>query len=502
MSLLALPAARRIALPRWLPLAAVLALAVAMRFVTVANTDVSWGLTMAEKWLAGARLYVDLIEVNPPATVFLYVAPVLLGRVTGLAPEIMVDALVFAAMGSCLWLSIRILRKSEIIDARQQWPLAAIVAAAVAILPGQTFGEREHIALILFLPWLSVAAVRAKGMRPEGAMIVVAGIAAGLVAIIKPHFAAAFVVTAAAAAWNARAWRPLFAFENWIAAALLAAYAAFVALAYPQFYSEMMPLLAAAYIPVTRPLAKLLVFYATPIWVSALILVAWLKGRAALRAPFSLLVAASVGFSVSYYVQQKGWPYHSYPMLALALVGVVLAFIDRWRGVASDGVRVTRGATAVIGAMLAVTTYVWMNFAVDCSALAAPIRALKPHPKMLALTADLAVGHPLVRQVGGTWVSRVSAQWITAGVWLRRLNEHLDPATDARLEAYLQRDRAWLADDIGRNHPDVILVQPLSRFDWLAWARADPVLAAELDAYRPYATVDGVKILRRNEAEK
>ena len=121
---------------------------------------------------------------------------------------------------------------------------------------------------------------------------------------------------------------------------------------------------------------------------------------------------------------------------------------------------------------------------------------------MLALTADLAVGHPLVRQVGGTWVSRVSAQWITVGVMLRRLNEHLDPATDARLEAYLQQDRAWLAEDIGRNRPDFILVQPLSRFDWLAWARADPVLAAEIAVYRPYATVDGVLILSRGGAEK
>jgi hypothetical protein len=409
----------------------------------------------------------------------------------------MVDALVFATMGVCLWLSVRILRRGAIIGAAQQWPFAAIVAAALAILPGQTFGEREHVALILVLPWLSVAAVRARGDAPGLAAMLASGVTAGLVAIIKPHFAAALIVTAAAAAVSARAWRPLFAPENWIAAALLAAYAAFVLLAYPQFLSDMMPLLAAAYLPVTRPFGSLLVFYATPLWLAALILIAWLKGRVALRAPFSLLLAASAGFSVSYYVQQKGWPYHSYPMLALALIALALAFIDR-----RHGARLARTATAVIAAMPAVTTYVWMNFAVDCSALAAPIRALKPHPKMLALTADLAVGHPLVRQVGGTWVSRVSAQWITVGVMLRRLNEHLDPATDARLEAYLRQDRAWLAEDIGRNRPDFILVQPLSRFDWLAWARADPVLAAEIAVYRPYATVDGVLILSRGGAEK
>jgi hypothetical protein len=502
MSLLALPVARRIALPRWLPPAAVLALALALRWVTVANTDVSWGLTMAEKWLDGARLYVDLIEVNPPATVYLYVAPVVLGRAVGLAPEIVATALVFVAVGLSLWLSIRILRKGGVIHADQQWPLATIVAAALVILPGQNLGEREHIALILFLPWLSVAAVRAGGAAPDLVTILIVGAAAGLVAIIKPHFAAAIVLTAATAAWSARAWRPLFASENWLAAALLASYAGFVALVYPEFFSDMMPLLTAVYIPVKASFAKVLIFFATPIWLATLGLIICLKGRAALRAPFSLLLAASAGFSVSFYVQQKVWSYHSYPMLALALIALAIAFIDRWHRAANHDVRLARLATAVLGAVLAGTTYLWMNFAIDCSALAAPIRALKPHPRMLAITADIAFGHPLVRQVGGTWVSRVSAQWISAGVLLRRQNEKLDPATDARLETYVQRDRAWLAEDIARNRPDVIVVQPMTRFDWLSWARSDPALAAALAAYRPYATVDGVRILARGGAEK
>ncbi|HXD46338.1 MAG TPA: hypothetical protein VN655_14515 [Pseudolabrys sp.] len=501
MSQLALPAARRLALPRWLPLVAVFVLALALRQFTIANTDVSWGLTMAEKWLDGARLYIDLIEVNPPATVYLYVAPVALGRVLGIAPELVVTALVFFAIALSLWLSLRIMRTYGIVRVGEQWPLLTIVATALAILPGQNLGEREHVALILFLPWLSVAAVRAKGAVPDVATMLIAGAAAGLVAIIKPHFAAAIVVTAAMAAWSARSWRPLLAAENWIAAAMLAAYAAFVALVYPQFYTGMMPLLADVYIPVHASFTRLVLFFATPLWIASLVLIAILKGRAALRAPFSLLVAASAGFSVSYYVQLKGWSYHSYPMLALALIAVALAFIDRWHRSADDGARAARLVTAIVGALIAGTAYLWMNFAVDCSALAAPIRALKAHPKMLALTADLAYGHPLVRQAGGTWVSRVSAEWITAGVQARRFKGGLDATTDARLEADARRDRVMLTEDIARNRPDVIVVQPLPDFDWLAWARSDPALAAEMAAYRPYATVDGVLILARAGAE-
>jgi hypothetical protein len=230
------------------------------------------------------------------------------------------------------------------------------------------------------------------------------------------------------------------------------------------------------------------------------LLIALLKRGAMFKFPLGLLLAASVGFSISYFVQQKDWPYHSYPMLALALIALALAFFDRWHRQPSESGadRAKRLASALAAALIAGTTFLWMNFALDFSALAAPIRAIKPHPKILALSADIGVGHPLTRVVQGTWVSRVSALWITAGVILRRKHETLDPQTDARLEAYAARDRAMLTQDIARNRPDVILVdRVLQGKDWLAWANSYPALAAQLKPYRQDRTIDGILILRR-----
>src|SRR3954465_10275637 len=64
----------------WLPLLTGFASAIGLRLVLVANTDVSWLITLSEKMLDGQRLYVDLIEVNPPASVFLYLPLVALAR--------------------------------------------------------------------------------------------------------------------------------------------------------------------------------------------------------------------------------------------------------------------------------------------------------------------------------------------------------------------------------------------------------------------------------------
>src|SRR5215813_8039218 len=83
----------------WLAVLLVLALAVVLRHAVVANTDVAWGFTMAEKVLAGARPYVDFIEPNPPSYIYVYLPAVIIAQRTGLSPELVMDWLVFAVIG-------------------------------------------------------------------------------------------------------------------------------------------------------------------------------------------------------------------------------------------------------------------------------------------------------------------------------------------------------------------------------------------------------------------
>ena len=487
-------------LPRWLPLAVVFVAALIVRAIVPANTDVSWGLTMAEKWLDGARLYIDIIEVNPPATVYLYVLPAWLARLTGLRAEILVDALVFLAAGLSLSFSARALRLARLFDTVPGDALLALMAAAVMVLPAHVFGEREHVALIAFLPLLAVMARRAEGASPDWLSIVVAGIGGGFVAIIKPYLAAALVTTALAAAVYARNWRIVFAAENFIAAGLLAVYVGFVLLVYPEFNANMVPLLMLAYVPVKENLFSFYTHVAIPLWVTVLLLTARLIKRQALALPFGLLMAASVGFSISYFVQRKGWPYHSYPMIALALVMLALAVIRLWRQRAETSSGPLRSewipaGCAAVG--MAVVAFIWFNLAEDRQALAAAIRTIKPHPKIVQFSVDLSVGHPLTRQVGGVWVGRAGQLWMTLGAEFRRDSEKLDAETAARLEAITAYDRQLLAEDIARERPDVILVQRSRGFDWMAWANADPAMAAQIKAYRADRTVDDMVILRR-----
>ena len=56
----------------WISIAIVFAAAVLLRQIVPLNTDVSWLLTVGERVLDGERLYVDIVEINPPMAVLAY----------------------------------------------------------------------------------------------------------------------------------------------------------------------------------------------------------------------------------------------------------------------------------------------------------------------------------------------------------------------------------------------------------------------------------------------
>lgn len=486
-------------LARWLPLLAIFAAGVVLRNFVVSNTDVSWLITLCEKALDGERPYVDYIEVNPPASIWLYMVPVWLARVLGMRPEWMVDAFVFAAAITALLLSAAILRQAAIFSRQAMFQLAAVFAALLLLLPAQTFGEREHIALMTFLPFLALAVVRAKGFSPALHFVAAAGLGAGITAVIKPHFAFAMIFVSALAALQVRSWRAFFALENWIAGILLLAYAAAVYFIHPEFITYTLPLVAEIYVPVRAELWRFLLQVATPVLALVLLAIWLLKRRAMMQAPFSLLLAACFGFAISYYVQLKGWSYHAYPMLALAFAAAAIAFGERWPLAQRRDETLTERAKRLFAAFsiafLAAATFVWMTFAVDMRPIYDVIAKSAPRPSVIGITSDIAVGHPLTRALSGKWVGRVCSQWITAGAKILKA-ETSDPVQRARYDELEAYDRNLLIEDIRRGKPDIILVEQIG-FDWMKWAMSDAVLARELESYFPLAHLHHTLILRR-----
>jgi hypothetical protein len=485
----------------WLPALAVFALAIALRGIVPANSDVSWDITVAEKVLAGARLYVDVIEVNPPATIYLYLPATAFAHFLALKPEWAVNAFVFLLAGASLWFTSRLASSARLLPQVDGRIAAACIAFLLLVLPARVFGEREHVALIVALPAILVFVLVAEGRKVSWAAQVIAGAGAGLMAIIKPHLMLGIVFAAAAAAISVRSWRPFFVLQNWVAAFLCALYALWVWIAFPAFFTDVMPLVLATYVPLKATLVELLFQSGLLLWLAGFPIVWWLQREKILQPMLLVPLAASTGFALAYLMQGKVWPYQSFPAIAVSAYALMLAFLLRFHGGRTRaGDRAARLAAVSVVSLIVGLGFFWFSLALDVSAANANARAIAPHPKIIALSGDLGVGHPLTREVGGTWVGRQPSLWVTTFVRLLRNRGGIDPATDAKLSAYAARERDGFAEDVLREKPDIILLDRVSRFDWLAWAKADPRLAAALNRYREGKTAGGVTILSRDSA--
>jgi hypothetical protein len=476
----------------WLSIALLFGTAMLLRHFTAANTDVSWLLIAGERMLDGQRLYGDILETNPPMAVLVYIPGILIGRALGISAEFIVDGLVFLAVAMALALVSGILKHSSPGGVRQ-WLMLFLAIAVLAIVPVQVFGQREHIAVIALLPALAVLVLRAGGERPPGWAILVAGAGLGLALSFKPYFAIALLACVGALAVQGRSWRLMVVPELFIAAGLVTLYALGTLLLFPDYFTVIGPLARDVYIPIGLPFRLMLEKPVVALWGIALVAATWL-GRKAIEPPQLALTAMSIGFGIVFFLQHKGWPYHSYPMMAFALLALGCA-------AQSSRVRAASGRAPVAAALLLLAvlggrSMIWFNHAFDARPIQAAVARLGPHPTILAISAQAGIGHPMTRALGGTWASRQQGL-IVAGYYKFMLdNDSPDAQSIALVDGYAERERAWVVEDFRKYRPTVVLVDRLTD-DWDAWMRETPALVDLMKGYRRAETVMDVDIYAR-----
>jgi len=465
-------------------LAAAAIAALAQSFLIPIDCDVSWLITVNEKMLAGARIYTDVVEVNPPASIWLYTPAVWIAELLHLHAEAVVaGSFIGAGLLSCL----STLRISE---GLRRPPNATILIAAVAltglVLPLGTFAQREHAALLLAFPALAALAVVAEGRALSSRARLATGAAAGLMMAIKPHFALAVVPAAAFACYRARGFRSVIP-GALAALVVLATYATAVLLFTPD-YLQLLPILSEVYVPLREPWTAVLrdPVFTVPLAIYAMAFALRPPRIAALPAMFLI---GSAGFAAAGLIQGKGWLNHALPGMALGFVGLALLVAD------FDMTRGRRALFLSAMAALAATQLYGMASIRPAPGLAETVaRVAPPQPSMITLGPDLLTGYPLVRNVGGRWVGSRAAMFIADGAHDRLANAR--GGARANLMRWYQADLDAFADDVRRGQPDIVLVDTRPQLTWL---RTEPQVLSTMRPYRPAARVGSIQIWVRRD---
>ena len=442
------------------------------------NTDNATFLYITQHMLRGElALYKDFLETNPPFFVLHNLLPVLAAELTGADAFLLFKLWVFALiLGSALWGAHLSGRGG--LSSYEGLALAAAFVVAATYLPQDDFGQREHMALILGWPYVLMQAGRQLGGRYTRSEIGLTGVMAALGFLIKPFFLFVPVFLTLLAWWQTRRmsvfWRPEFLII--VAGGVL--YVLVVRLFFPEYLTDVVPLLLQSYTALEQPMLLRLAFiilavpYATPLIFGFLLLPAVLAAihhekDPRIRTYLAYLFLALSGFLLSGFVQGKPWRYTyiSYFMILFAIaLWLILLWGFRLRKRTGWRERPSLSLMRLLAVFsAAVLLQGWPgSYPTDkkIEMTRDVVRFVQPGERVMALVTDNGILFPMVNVHGLKSVWRFVNLWPAMPAILERLEKETSEAgLSARARKLERRLLSSITEDLDKGNPELVLIE-------------------------------------------
>lgn len=415
--------------------------------------DVIWQMWIARQLIGGAKLDVDVLELNPPLWFWMAVPVEDIAQILGVSTGAAVVTAVMTFIALALTAMAAMIPDET---AGRKAVLLSAAAVSMLLIPLADFAQREHLALIGALPYTILIARRANGVAVSPRLAVAVGALAAAGFALKHYFLLAPLLMELWLIFRLwRTWRP-FRPETVVLAAAAAVYAVALLVFAPAYLRTIVPMLQTAYDGYN---SRFLVQIFTPyvvIWVYAAIVFA--RYRKQLSSVSIAAGLAAVGFVLAYFVQQKGFRYHAIPATGLVFFGLC-AMLELRERTAAAAIR--RAVIVAVGSMpVLLAAYVGPYRNLNQEPILALLHDAKPGSPVLMLTANPSNIWPMIEDRGFVWPSRHFAFWMTIAMAKQlKATGHLSPA----LQVLADEVRTQTVDDLMCNPPDMILVDDLSR---------------------------------------
>jgi hypothetical protein len=373
--------------------------------------DVVWQFWVARQLMNGASLYRDVWEINPPLWFWSAIPIHKLSSFIYLPPLRLLVIMVVVAATLSVFLIVYI---GNITSSSTRFLTMMLIFWIVIITPIYDFAQREHLALICALPYAALMARRSANIAvPTGLALLVGAMGAYAFAlkhyfIVIPVMLEVWLILRSRTQWCAVRPETLML----VAAALLYGFAV-VAFA-PAFFTDAVPMVKVAYHGYQSTWEMM---FSRPWMVFWICLFAFFLtyggafGRKANPLVSTLLIVA-LGFAIAYFVQRKGWLYHSVPITgaAAAALAVRLGMADMRRPIPI----IIGLALLSFTVLLPFKTGLYSNFfrgEIDPILTTIP----KGQPVFIA-SSDPMWGWPTVEDHHLAWSSRLAAFWMIPAI--------------------------------------------------------------------------------------
>lgn len=441
--------------------------------------DDAWYLHMARVVLHGGTMYRDVVDTNPPLIVFLTLPPVWLAERLGLNTIATFKTYVFCAEFLSILACARLLRFAwgSASETTRNLLLAVIVFALVPFARTGEFGQREHLMMLLTLPYLLAAIGWAEGRVVGGAWALVIGAAGGLGFAMKPHYVLTWLAIEATLVFIARGRRSWRRREALASAAALVAYAVLVVVFVPQ-YLVLADKVRQVYGGLNSSAALLFRLRDAQLWAAGLVVLGLVRLPRSTRTACVLLFVAWTAFLLAAVLQLKGWNYHLYPARACSLLFFVAFVLAVFEALPALGTVLRGGlrgiAVGVVAALLLSSGRYLLEArrpVVETDLVTPLIDVVNNHaPRgtiaVLSMRTIIYPAFPAVNYAGARWSMRHNSLWFLPGLYEKELQAP-DGIVRFRAPAAMSGlERGFYEDVIA----DLCAAPP----DLLLFERADP----------------------------
>ncbi|WP_289040346.1 GtrA family protein [uncultured Aliiroseovarius sp.] len=433
------------------------------------NHDTAWYLVATRKMLDGARLYVDIVEVNPPLNFYLTVPALWLAdalHISDTNGQYLAVALLYLV--SMVW-SGAVLRRVTDLSPVRYYAFFIFMAIIYILGAGSEIAQREHLLVLFLSPWL-IGNLSADKRTPSLASSVFAAI--GI--CIKPFFLLFPLTFLARDIWRNRSIAPII-YPRYLAMLFVGVfYVAFVMTRHPEYLGDIAPMAVDVYGAFKKPMSEVLLDQLVPMTLGLLAMSVLLFQPNANANLFALAAFAGL---ISYFAQSTAFHYHLIPFLCYALLAAVMALL-------TSRINLVRTLPSyVFGGLLIFGLIQFGKHRNEMTDVV--VSVAKKHGPITSLMAGstlLDPGAPAALRLGVDWVSRYPHNWLYPGAIskLAQTDCNLHPMLCEKLTGFADRNRDGNLEDIVRHKPDLIVaMRDVGRLEtasitWMTFMEADP----------------------------
>ncbi len=498
----------------WVILSLIFATSVYISTHIYISWDTSWLLEAARRFVAGGSYSANFLEPNPPLIIYLYSLAVFLSKFFGHL-SLSFIGLTYLVAGITLALSYLILKPLSG-QHNQAFNLLLIgLCFAELLLPSSDFGQREHLSVMLIMPYLFLSAMRIEGKSCKLIILIISGLMAGIGFAIKPHFVLPWLVVMALVGYQKRSLRVVLQTENLSISLFMFCYIIMALILNFDYFQFVLPLDYHFYLNYRHSPFILLLTDPLTLFVLFCLLTNLLQLRqkkSCYLAILQIFFLANLSYLFLYFIQKQDWYYHLLPSLMFSSICLILNVHELIQRISGNkqfqiGLSLNLLLSILMGSFLLALCCTWNlahlaqrsdpNYVIN--QFLSELRTINQGPFMV-ISTSMEPNGSLLNYSGLSSSSRFPALWLLSGSL--KLQNQQDPASQKLAQQGLELTRNIIIEDLLRDPPNIVLIDdnPNKKyfgeyeFDYVRFLEQDPRFRKLWRDYRPKSRINNYVI--------